>query len=39
MILEIGHDMLWGKDLQQLCKPNRLAKTKIGLIARFLKFV
>ena len=22
MVLEIGHDMLWGKDLQQLCKAN-----------------
>jgi hypothetical protein len=22
MILEIGHDMLWGKDLQALCKAN-----------------
>ena len=27
MILEIGHDMLWGKDLQQLCKAN-IAMTK-----------
>ena len=27
MILEIGHDMLWGKDLQQLCKAN-LAMTR-----------
>ena len=22
MVVEIGHDMLWGKDLQQLCKAN-----------------
>ena len=22
MVLEIGHDVLWGKDLQQLCKAN-----------------
>jgi len=33
MILEIGHDMLWGKDLQQLCKAN-IAMTK-DLMAKF----
>ena len=33
MILEIGHDMLWGKDLQQLCKAN-IAMTK-DLMANF----
>ena len=33
MILEIGHDMLWGKDLQQLCKAN-IAMTK-DLMSKF----
>jgi hypothetical protein len=33
MILEIGHDMLWGKDLQALCKAN-IAMTK-DLMAKF----
>ena len=33
MILEIGHDMLWGKDLQQPCKAN-IAMTK-DLMSKF----
>ena len=33
MILEIGHDMLWGKDLQQLCKAN-IVMTK-DLMSKF----